>query len=38
MRNDAFKEQEKISLVEVLLEIPYFVAVVFSVSERKSYK
>ncbi|MCL2108543.1 MAG: cation transporter [Oscillospiraceae bacterium] len=29
MRNDAFKEQEKISLMEVLIEIPYFVIVVF---------
>jgi len=29
MRNDAFKEQEKISLIEVLIEIPYFVVVVF---------
>ena len=29
MRNDAFKEQEKISLIEMLIEIPYFAAVIF---------
>ncbi|MCL2047090.1 MAG: cation transporter [Defluviitaleaceae bacterium] len=29
MRNEAFKEQEKLSLIEVLIELPYFIAVVF---------
>ena len=29
MRSDTFKEQEKISLIEVLIELPYFIAVVF---------
>jgi len=28
MRTDAFKEQEKISLMEVLIELPYFIAVI----------